>query len=262
MADGSVDYDEIAKTYNRRFEVSKQEGVAAALAGLARDVEATRILEVGCGTGRWLADLGAVTNQLYGLDFSMGMLGQAVERETRLHLTQGKASHLPFPAASFDLVYCVNAIHHFGFPDQFVRQARRLLRPGGSLAVVGMDPHAGPVNWYVYDYFSGTLETDLGRFPSTETVKSWMTAEGFREIQWQSVEHIHDRKLGRAVFDDRFLQKYATSQLTLLTDEAYATGLLRMEAVLADAEARGDDLVFESEIVLGMVAAKVSPETP
>ena len=94
-------------------------------------------------------------------------------------------------------------------------------------AIIGMDPHCGRDRWYLYDYFVGTYATDLGRFPSGGTVLDWMVAAGFARVEWCLAEHIVHQHVGRAVLRDPILQKHGTSQLALLTDEAYAAGLRR-----------------------------------
>jgi len=157
----------------------------------------------------------------------------------------------------FDLVFCVNAFHHFDPPRVFVSEARRLLRPGGALAIIGMDPHRGRDRWYLYDYFAGTYATDLDRFPSGGTVLDWMVAAGFARVEWCLAEHIVHQHVGRAVLRDPILQKHGTSQLALLTDEAYAAGLGRIETALAEAEAAGKTLVFPVDISLTMVTGRV-----
>ncbi len=70
-----VNYDRIASTYNRRFEPDvERPGIARALGQLAREGPALDVLEVGCGTGHWLAQLGREGCQPTGLDLSIGML--------------------------------------------------------------------------------------------------------------------------------------------------------------------------------------------
>jgi ubiquinone/menaquinone biosynthesis C-methylase UbiE len=256
-----VDYDRIASSYDVRFRKDGMSGTASALLALARELDAERILEVGCGTGRWLADLRAITDQVFGLDLAAGMLTKARERENRVLLMRGRASHLPIPAASFDLVYCVNAIHHFDKQRAFVFEARRCLRPGGALAVVGMDPHGCRDQYYVYHYFEGVYETDLARFPSWGTVLDWMAAAGLERVTWEPILRIYDPKLGRAVFEDPFLLKDATSQLTLLTNEAYAAGLRRMQAAVEAAEVTGEGLLFPVDIPIGMLVGRLKPES-
>jgi SAM-dependent methyltransferase len=201
--------------------------------------------------------LRATAVQLYGLDLSMGMLNRARSRDRQLYLVRGRAGQLPFPAASFDLVYCVNALHHFDQQRAFVVEAQRLLRPGGALAIIGMDPHGRRADWYVYQFFSGTFATDLGRFPSWGTVLDWMVAIDFERITWQVVDRISDPKVGEAVLKDPFLAKNATSQLALLSDDAYAAGLTRIREALDAAQQAGRQLVFDSEILIGMLVGWV-----
>jgi ubiquinone/menaquinone biosynthesis C-methylase UbiE len=253
-----VDYDRLAATYDRRFAQGAPREAAIALQAMAQHLDTRRILEVGCGTGYWLAGLGGPpTRSLYGLDLSSGMLAQARGRAPALRLVRGRAGQLPFPPASFDLVYCVNAIHHFERPGPFVAEARRLLRPGGALVVVGSDPRQPGDRWYVYDYFAGTYETDLARFPSWGTMLDWMVAAGFEPVQWRLVEKVESEKVGRAVLADPFLEKEAVSQLALLSDEAYEAGLGRLEVALANAEAAGQTLTFPVTFDLAMLAGWV-----
>lgn len=256
MLPPKVDYDRIAAGYDRRFARGDTPGVSVALQALAEDLGAARILEVGCGTGRWLEGLRPVSSDLYGLDLSAGMLRQARQRRGPLHLVRGRAGRLPFARAGYDLVYCVNAIHHFDEPRTFVHEAWRLLRPGGALAVVGMDPRWEQDSWYVYEYFPGTYEADLARFPSWNTVHAWMVEAGFARVDWRPVEEIHDQKVGRAVLDDPFLEKDATSQLSLLSGEAYRAGLRRIKARLAAAEAAGEAVSFAADLTLAMISGR------
>jgi len=272
MPDRSVNYDQVAPTYNRRFNAQKDRLIAAVLIELVRATRANRLLEIGCGTGRWLADIQAARipalGCLYGLDRSAGMLAQARSRMLGLQLVQGLAESLPFPEASFDLVYCVNALHHFNQPEQFVDQAFRLLRPGGQLAVIGMDPRnflaasnrPARARWYVYEYFDGTLETDLQRFPSWGQVLDWMTSAGFEDAQLQPVEHVRDTKTGEAVWSDPFLEKNSTSQLILLTEEEYQAGLDCIQAALLKAEAARQKLTFAVDLLIDMLVARKPDE--
>lgn len=250
LAIPSIDYDAIAPTYDERYTVNKLEGVASALRSLAQKTCAERILEVGCGTGRWLAELSPVARWIHGLDISIEMLRKAKQREERFYLTRGQASQLPFPDAIFDLIFCVNALHHFDHPHVFISEAHRALRSGGALAIIGMEPPRDRERWYLYKYFEGTYEADLRRFPSAEAVLAWLSAAGLDLMERRVVERIVNHKAGREILEDPFLQKQNTSQLALLTDEAYAAGLNRIKAGLADAEAKGKKLIFPVDVSL------------
>jgi ubiquinone/menaquinone biosynthesis C-methylase UbiE len=256
MTVGHVNYDQIATVYHQRYAVNRLEGVAAALKSVVESVGAERVLETGCGTGRWLAELRDVVPEIYGLDAAPGMLEQVCLQHVQANLVCGRASQLPFRDDTFDFVFCVNALHHFDQPHVFVSEARRLLRPGGALAVITMDPHAGRDHWYLYDYFDGTCTADLRRFPSSGTIVDWMVAAGFEHVDWRVAEHIRRSFVGREVLADYFLQKHSTSQLVLLTDEAYTAGMRRIEAALAKAETNGKTVIFPVDISLTILTGR------
>ncbi len=254
MKDTHVNYDALAPTYNQRFaDDNDRPATARALLELAGNLNAQRVLEVGCGTGRWLAELRTVAERCYGLDPSKGMLAQASRRNAPIGLTRGRGERLPFPDGTFDLVYCVNAIHHMDSQRTFIQEARRVLRAGGALAVIGMDPHQQRHTWYVYEYFAGVYETDLARFPSWETVIDWMRAARFERVERRLVERIIDHKTSATVLDDPFLQKHTSSQLALLSDAAYAAGVQRIKTAVAEAETAGKTLIFPTELIMEMV---------
>ena len=253
----TVDYDAIAPRYDVRYGVNELPGIAGLLRQTAAEAggPSARGLEVGCGTGHWLSVLAPHTRSITGLDLSAGMLGRARRQAPASGLAQGQAGQLPFASASFDLLFCVNALHHFPDPQAFIAESRRVLRPGGAWVNVGMDPHAGRDGWYLYDTFAGTLETDQRRFPSAGTVVDWVKAAGFERAAWLTPERITHTLKGRAVLDDPFLQKHGTSQLALLTDDAYQAGLGRLRHAIDAAEAAGHALEFEVDLWMSAVVA-------
>lgn len=243
-----VAYDEIAKLYDLRYTAGPQ-GVAEILESCAASVRAARILEVGCGTGHWLNTLTGGAS-LYGLDYSTGMLAGARAKCSGLHLCQGEAAHLPFAPAAFDFIYCVHAIQHFNGPDNFIRQAYGLLRPGGVLAIIGMDPHLEQDSWYVYDYFPGTRQRDLERYPASTALLGLMGQVGFAGCERRSGACLQQDFAGIEVFHDPVLHKDGASQLSLLSDDEFSAGLARIRAALTGAAARGGEIIFPAHISL------------
>jgi len=250
-----VNYNIVAPNYNARYAQNPLAGVARELRALVAQGGARDALEVGCGTGRWVIELQPLIQRVAGLDFSFGMLQQARAQDAGLLLMNGDANHLPFPSASFDLVLSVNALQHYADQRAFIAEARRLLRVGGALAIVNLDPHIGRDRWYLYDYFDGVHATDLRRFPSSGTLLDWLLAAGFTRAEWRVAEHIRQNFVGQEILDNPFTQKHGSSQLALLSDAAYAEGLNRLHAALANAP--GSPPVFVTDQWLTMLVGWV-----
>jgi hypothetical protein len=95
---------------------------------------------------------------------------------------------------------------------------------------------------FVYQYFKGTRETDLMRFPSIKMITEWMTAAGFKNIRTAVAERIQDQMIGKTVLHSPFLKKHNTSQLAILSDDAYRVGLNRIKNDIQNAEATNSEI--------------------
>lgn len=98
----------------------------------------TRILDLGCGTGRFSEGLAARFNAaVVGLDPSMKMLQLAREkqRDARVRYELGRAEAIPLPAQSVDLVFMSMSLHHFSDPPTAARECRRVLSTTGTVAI-------------------------------------------------------------------------------------------------------------------------------
>lgn len=208
------------------------------------------VLEVGCGTGHWLEFLQALGIHLTGLDFSAGMLAQAQMRLLGIPLVQGRAERLPFQAESFDRVFCINAIHHFAGKPSFLAEAHRILRPGGMMWSVGLDPHRGLDQWFIYDYFQESAEIDKGRYPAASALRTWMRDVGFQNCTTQEVEHWIYRLPAHEILRQGRLDKTATSQLSVLTDAEYQRGMERIRVDIERAETQGQTLFLTADLRL------------
>ena len=133
-------YDRVADAYDRRWG-----SYVDATLGYFTDTLRLRgdehLLDVSCGTGELIRRLCARHPDLRitGLDLSNEMLEQArqkVNGEPQVTFRQGRADDLPFDDETFDVVTSTSAFHYYHRPRQVLREFGRVLRPGGSLAMI------------------------------------------------------------------------------------------------------------------------------
>lgn len=94
-----------------------------------------RVLDAGCGGGRFMTLLAAHGVHVVGVDLDATGLRQAGEHVIGAHLVQGDLFQPPFRPASFDFVYSLGVLHHTPDPPAAFRALVPLLKPGGRIAI-------------------------------------------------------------------------------------------------------------------------------
>lgn len=94
-----------------------------------------RVLDLGAGTGSATRAAQRRGAEVVAVDIAMGMLN--TDAPSRPPAVVGDARALPFAAGSFDAVLAAFCLNHLLAPAVGVREAARILRPGGGLVVVG-----------------------------------------------------------------------------------------------------------------------------
>jgi len=108
------------------------------------------ILDVGCGTGRWLRRYQECGLRATGVDATPPMLRLARQRGTTTPVVAGEAQRLPFAAGQFDFVSDITVVQHISAPLQAeaLSEMTRVLKPGGRLILMelirGEDAHIFP----------------------------------------------------------------------------------------------------------------------
>ena len=115
---------------------------ATALIEVVSPQPGEHILDVACGTGivaRSAASFVGVNGRVAGLDLSPGMIAVARQSAEREHLSiewyEGRAEKLPFPDATFDLVFCQFGLMFFSDREAALTEMYRVLKPGGRVAL-------------------------------------------------------------------------------------------------------------------------------
>ena len=254
----SVNYDIIATAYDRRYKENDLSGVKHVLFDFIGGDRSAHILEVGCGTGHWLALLDSQEYHPIGIDASRPMVDQAKTKIPHPALIHGYAEALPLKTASLDRIFCINAFHHFSDKTAFLTEARRLLRCEGRLMSVSLDPHTNCEHWWVYDYFPQVIALDKGRYLPVHTIRQMMMDCGFTGSHTLEAQHIVYRIPAREAIDHGHLAKTSTSQLALLSDDEYVQGIRQIQRDIERAETRNEVLTLSADLRLyatvGLVA--------
>jgi len=98
-------------------------------------LEGGRILDVGCGSGFFLRALDAKTWDRFGVELSSAAAGAAGRALGSGHVLSGTLTQSTWADSSFDVVTFWSALEHTNEPRANLREARRIIKPGGSLIV-------------------------------------------------------------------------------------------------------------------------------
>ncbi len=110
---------------------------------LIGDVRGASVLDVGCGTGRWSTRLAAAGARITGIDFSAGMLNQALAKGPgdAVHFVLNDF-HRPFPLrdGAFNCVVCALVLDHIHDLAHFFGEMRRVCHRDGHIVISSMHP--------------------------------------------------------------------------------------------------------------------------
>ena len=222
---GLVHYDTMASEYSQHRRVHPE--VLRNLLSESRIDRASRVLEVGCGTGNYVAELESIVGcSCWGTDPSNEMLAAARERCERVTFRAGRAEELEFTASFFDLVFSVDVIHHVEDITAYFQEVQRVLKPGGRVCTVTDSEWIIRHRQPLAVYFPETVEVDLGRYPRLSDLRAAMQSVDLGEIVEHQVEFPYELKDAQAYRDKAF------SSLYLVPDDAWRRGLERLESDL------------------------------
>ena len=175
----AVEWDRIRKLHVA--DAAVETAIRQALA----DKPFRSLLDLGTGTGRMLEMFGPELERGLGIDLSLDMLLLARDRLERAGLKncsvrQGDLYDLPIANDSFDVIILHQVLHFLDDGGRAIKEAARVLRPGGRLLVVDFAPHEQE---FLREQFA---HRRLGFAP--ETVTQWMVQSGLEPVMQRSLK--------------------------------------------------------------------------
>jgi len=240
-------YKIISNKYDERYKNKQLQGVESFILDFIRKNSFEKILEVGCGTGHWLKCIENQNPKVYGCDLTLEMLNVAKEKKLN-KIFACNAEMLSIKKKSFDLIFVVNALHHFPHKEKFIHDTYELLRDTGALVVFCVDPSDKKDSWYIYDYFKNVYENDLVRFPKWSEIEIWMNQNHFVNVSESVVERITKSYQNDDVFNDSFLRKHNSSQLASLSENEYQKGIEKIKTEIHNARLNSSNVFFNTNI--------------
>jgi len=182
--------------YWRRFTVDKVRGVA--------ERADARLLDLCCGTGDLLVAMEKAHGRpVLGVDFCRPMLTGAAEKlKDRARLVEADVLSLPFAESSFDLITIAFGLRNLVHYEKGLAEMRRLLHPGGRLAVLEFSQPEGVFLSPLYSFYfhqvlpllggaiSGAggayryLQQSVDKFLSPDALSAVMLGVGFQHVQY------------------------------------------------------------------------------
>ena len=224
----TLDFDPLAANYDRLRPAGDawEQLAERTLAGMTG---CRRLIDVGCGTGRFAVFArAALRARVWGVDPSAEMLRQARSRADARGIgwKQGVAERLPFQDGWFDAAHMHLVVHTLTDRGAALAEVARVLGREGRLAIATFAPEHFD-RFFLNPYFPRLAAIDRARFPDPAALAGDVTAAGFADAHIERISQpiradasdVLERVRGRYI-----------STLHLLEPDDYAAGLARLEA--------------------------------
>jgi ubiquinone/menaquinone biosynthesis C-methylase UbiE len=199
-----------------------------------------RILDLGCGTGRYSGALAGHFNaRVIALDRSAKMLAEARKKSApRVAYARGSGEAIPLRDGAVDMVFMSMVFHHFEDQPQAACECRRVLRGGGVVCLRAATLDRIATYPYV-PFFARSRSLLEARLPSQEQIEAMFHSAGFELARHELVHH--EVAANWRIYADK-IAAGADSILAQLSADEFYQGMRRLHQHAATA---GDSPVSE-----------------
>ncbi len=137
-----------------------------------------RLLDFGCGAGAFLQRMHRQGWQVTGMDASPEMV-EEIRAKLHFRALVGTLPHSELKAESFDAISMWHALEHVHQPRQTLREAWRLLAPGGKLVIGVPNVQSAPRRWFGPAWYGWSLPHHITHF-APRTLREMVRQAGFQ----------------------------------------------------------------------------------
>ncbi|MBI1258725.1 MAG: methyltransferase domain-containing protein [Chloroflexi bacterium] len=233
MANDSVAFDRAAGYYDntRGFPPGVEREIGALMAKAGNLSSASRVLEIGVGTGRIALPVAPLVGRYYGIDLARPMMDRlrAKQHQERIYLTQGDVTRLPFADASFDAVIAVHVFHLIPAWREVLSEVERVLRPDAPLLHGGNGRMLVSTLQDIWNQATHESREAEGAIPHAER-ETFLAANGWRETGLTQV-HSFTTQRSPQDFINSMRGRYFSSTW-VMSDEVLERGVAAVQAYI------------------------------
>ncbi len=230
----SIVFDRAADYYDatRGFPPGEEAHVASLIRDMANLSAASRVIEVGIGTGRIALPLSRYARAVYGVDLSRPMLQRLLAKQAGepIHVAEGDISRLPFQSGSFDAAVAVHIFHLVPTWRDALGELARVLRPDAPLI------HCASGGGSTFDVLWAAwnaeipAEKQVSAGVPREKIKDFPLEEGWRQAGDERVYEYSFYQTPRTFLEQA--QARVWSRTWILSDEEIARGINALRAAI------------------------------
>ena len=233
MANDSVAFDRAADYYDntRGFPPGVEREIGTLMAKAGHLGSASRVLEIGVGTGRIALPVAPLVGSYYGIDLARPMMDRlrAKQNQERIYLAQGDVTRLPFADASFDAVIAVHVFHLIPAWRDVLSEVARVLRSDAPLLHGGNGRMLVSTLQDIWNQATHESREAEGAIPHAER-ETFLAANGWRETGLAQV-HSFATQRSPQDFINSMRGRYFSSTW-VMSDEVLERGVAAVQAYI------------------------------
>lgn len=186
--------------------------------GISKD---DKLLEIACGqgVGSSLAMAEFNPKEIHGIDFSKAQISRAKKvnsdiiqkHSERIFFQEGAAESIPYGPDSFEKIFSIEAIQHFENLEKFAKEAYRVLKPGGKLAVASFFGTSDRSNKSLATMIQ-TIKDGIDKATPIYQFEEILKLNGFKNVEIESIgNHVwlgYDRWVAQGDFKNSWTRNW------------------------------------------------------